>query len=305
MSSPLTSTASTESSPDASAPASGASQARLAASIAADLERALSEDVGTGDLTASLVDPTRIAKARVLARESAVLCGRPWVQATFERVVPTGQLTWLAQEGDRIHPDQVVLEMTGPAPALLTAERTMLNFLQLLSGVATRTAQFVDAVAGNRARIVDTRKTLPGLRLAQKYAVRVGGGTNHRVGLYDGILIKENHIIAAGSIKAVIEQARSYAPSNVFIEVEVEDLAQLDEALAAGAKMILLDNMDLDQMRAAVALNDGRAELEASGGVNLERVRAIAETGVDRISIGSLTKDLRAIDLSLRHVEEE
>ena len=161
------------------------------------------------------------------------------------------------------------------------------------------------AVAGTKAKIVDTRKTLPGLRLAQKYAVRVGGGTNHRVGLYDGILIKENHIIAAGSIKAVIEQARSYAPSNVFIEVEVENLAQLDEALAAGAKMILLDNMNLDQMREAVALNDGRAELEASGGVNLERVRAIAETGVDRISIGSLTKDVRAVDLSLRHVEEE
>jgi nicotinate-nucleotide pyrophosphorylase (carboxylating) len=190
------------------------------------------------------------------------------------------------------------------ARALLTAERTALNFVQLLSGTATLTATFVQAVAGTQAKIVDTRKTLPGLRLAQKYAVKIGGGTNHRIGLYDGILIKENHIISAGSIKAVIEQAKSFAPSNVFIEVEVEDLAQLEEALAAGAKMILLDNMDLAQMRDAVAINKGRAELEASGGVNLERVRAIAETGVDRISIGSLTKDVRAIDLSLRHVEE-
>ena len=195
--------------------------------------------------------------------------------------------------------------LDGTARALLTAERTALNFVQLLSGTATLTSTFVQAVAGTKAKIVDTRKTLPGLRLAQKYAVRVGGGTNHRIGLYDGILIKENHIIAAGSIKAVIEQARSFAPSNVFIEVEVENLVQLEEALAAGAKMILLDNMKLDEMRRAVEITAGRAELEASGGVNLERVRAIAETGVDRISIGSLTKDVRAIDLSLRHVEEE
>ncbi|HQE40758.1 MAG TPA: carboxylating nicotinate-nucleotide diphosphorylase, partial [Zoogloea sp.] len=210
-----------------------------------------------------------------------------------------------ARDGERLKPGQLLCEVDASARALLTAERTALNFVQLLSGTATLTATYVAAVAGTKAKIVDTRKTLPGLRLAQKYAVRIGGGTNHRVGLYDGILIKENHIIAAGSIKAVIEQARSYAPSNVFIEVEVENLAQLDEALAAGAKMILLDNMNLDQMREAVALNDGRAELEASGGVNLERVRAIAETGVDRISIGSLTKDVRAVDLSLRHVEEE
>lgn len=300
MSSPLTSPAFTEPSPAASAPASEASQARLAASIAADLERALSEDVGSGDLTASLVDPTRIAKARVLARESAVLCGRPWVQATFERVVPTGQLTWLAQEGDRIHPDQVVLEMTGPAPALLTAERTMLNFLQLLSGVATRTAQFVDAVAGNRARIVDTRKTLPGLRVAQKYAVTVGGGVNQRVGLYDGILIKENHILAAGGIRPALEAAFAVAPSNVSVQIEVENLQELAEALDAGARLVLLDNMSLTDMRAAVQMAAGCAELEASGNVSLNTIAAIAATGVDRISIGKLTKDISAVDLSMR-----
>ena len=234
-----------------------------------------------------------------------MLCGTAWFDATFAALEPDASVIWHARDGERLKPGQLLCEVDASARALLTAERTALNFIQLLSGTATLTATFVAAVAGTKAKIVDTRKTLPGLRLAQKYAVRVGGGTNHRVGLYDGILIKENHIIAAGSIKAVIEQARSYAPSNVFIEVEVEDLSQLEEALVAGAKMILLDNMDLDQMRAAVALNDGRAELEASGGVNLERVRAIAETGVDRISIGSLTKDLRAIDLSLRHVEEE
>jgi nicotinate-nucleotide pyrophosphorylase (carboxylating) len=194
-------------------------------------------------------------------------------------------------------------EIAARARVLLTAERTALNFLQLLSGTATVTRRFVDAVAGTKARIVDTRKTLPGLRLAQKYAVAIGGGTNHRVGLYDGILIKENHIIAAGGIREVVEQARTIAPSNVFIEVEVETLEQMREALDAGVKMILLDNMTLEQMREAVAINAGRAELEASGGVNLDRVRAIAETGVDRISIGTLTKDVRALDLSLRHVE--
>ena len=307
MSSPLTSPASTEPSPAASAPASEASQARLAASIAADLERALSEDVGTGDLTASLVDPTRIAKARVLARESAVLCGRPWVHATFERVVPTGQLTWLAQEGDRIHPDQVVLEMTGSARSLLTAERTALNFLQTLSAVATKTASYVEAVQavpGNRAQIVDTRKTLPGLRLAQKYAVHIGGGTNHRIGLYDAVLIKENHIAASGSVSAVLARAAQVAPSATFVEIEVETLAQLTEALDAGAAMVLLDNMTPDMLREAVQINAGRAILEVSGGVNMSTVRGIAATGVDRISIGALTKDVQAIDFSMRFSAE-
>jgi len=278
---------------------------QLRVEVQRSVAASLAEDIGTGDLTARLIPASRNARGRVITREEAVLCGTAWFDATFAALEPDASVIWHARDGERLKPGQLLCEVDASARALLTAERTALNFIQLLSGTATLTATFVAAVAGTKAKIVDTRKTLPGLRLAQKYAVRVGGGTNHRVGLYDGILIKENHIIAAGSIKAVIEQARSYAPSNVFIEVEVEDLAQLDEALAAGAKMILLDNMDLDQMRAAVALNDGRAELEASGGVNLERVRAIAETGVDRISIGSLTKDLRAIDLSLRHVAEE
>ena len=278
---------------------------QLRVEVQRSVAASLAEDIGTGDLTARLIPASRNARGRVITREEAVLCGTAWFDATFAALEPDASVIWHARDGERLKPGQLLCEVDASARALLTAERTALNFIQLLSGTATLTATFVAAVAGTKAKIVDTRKTLPGLRLAQKYAVRVGGGTNHRVGLYDGILIKENHIIAAGSIKAVIEQARSYAPSNVFIEVEVEDLAQLDEALAAGAKMILLDNMDLDQMRAAVALNDGRAELEASGGVNLDRVRAIAETGVDRISIGSLTKDLRAIDLSLRHVEEE
>ena len=278
---------------------------QLRVEVQRSVAASLAEDIGTGDLTARLIPASRNARGRVITREEAVLCGTAWFDATFAALEPDASVIWHARDGERLKPGQLLCEVDASARALLTAERTALNFIQLLSGTATLTATFVAAVAGTKAKIVDTRKTLPGLRLAQKYAVRVGGGTNHRVGLYDGILIKENHIIAAGSIKAVIEQARSYAPSNVFIEVEVEDLAQLDEALAAGAKMILLDNMDLDHMRAAVALNDGRAELEASGGVNLERVRAIAETGVDRISIGSLTKDLRAIDLSLRHVEEE
>lgn len=277
---------------------------QLRVEVQRSVAASLAEDIGTGDLTARLVPASRAARGRVITREDAVLCGTAWFDATFAALEPDASVIWHVRDGERIKPGQLLCEVDASARSLLTAERTALNFVQLLSGTATLTATFVQAVAGTKAKIVDTRKTLPGLRLAQKYAVRIGGGTNHRIGLYDGILIKENHIIAAGSIKAVIEQAKSFAPSNVFIEVEVEDLTQLEEALDAGAKMILLDNMDLSQMREAVALNQGRAELEASGGVNLERVRAIAETGVDRISIGSLTKDVRAIDLSLRHVEE-
>lgn len=265
---------------------------------------ALAEDVGGGDLTAALIPEDAQAEATVVSRERAVLCGAAWFDAVFQQLDPRIHIEWRAADGDRVEPDQLLCTLHGPARALLTGERTALNFLQALSGTATLARRYADLVAGTGATILDTRKTLPGLRLAQKYAVKVGGGTNHRIGLYDGILIKENHIIAAGSIRAVIEQARAIAPSNVFIEVEVETLDQLREALAAGARMILLDNMDLDQMREAVRLNEGRAELEASGGVNLQRVRAIAETGVDRISIGSLTKDVRAIDLSLRHIEE-
>jgi nicotinate-nucleotide pyrophosphorylase (carboxylating) len=233
-----------------------------------------------------------------------VVCGTAWFDATFAALDPTTTVLWHVRDGDTVEPGQALCDVVAGARALLTAERTALNFLQLLSGTATVTRRFVEAVQGTKAKIVDTRKTMPGLRLAQKYAVACGGGCNHRVGLYDGILIKENHIIAAGGISEVMRRAQEIAPSNVFIEVEIERLEQLVEALDAGAKMILLDNMDLDTMREAVKLTAGRAELEASGGVALEYVRDIAETGVDRISIGTLTKDVRALDLSLRHVEE-
>jgi len=272
----------------------------------ADVIRALQEDVGTGDLTAGLIDPARQARARVLAREAAVVCGAPWVAATLQQIAPTAQMQWQVQEGQRCAPDQVVLEITGPARGLLTAERTLLNFLQLLSAVATHTASFVQAVRsvpGNRAQIVDTRKTLPGLRLAQKYAVRTGGGTNHRIGLYDAVLIKENHIAAAGDIASVLQRAAALAPTAKFVEIEVETLAQLQEALAAGASMVLLDNMSLEMMREAVRVNAGRAILEVSGGINMATVREIAATGVDRISIGALTKDIKAVDFSMRFME--
>jgi nicotinate-nucleotide pyrophosphorylase (carboxylating) len=272
----------------------------LAELAKSDVARALAEDVGSGDLTAALVDGTRRTRARILARESAVICGQPWVDAALRALDPDAQLTWHVSEGQRCVPDQVVLEVQGLAQRLLTAERTALNFLQLLSAVATRTATFVQAVAGTRAQIVDTRKTLPGLRLAQKYAVKVGGGVNHRIGLYDAVLIKENHIAAAGGVAAVLQRVRETAPQARFVEIEVETLEQLDEALAHGATMVLLDNMDLVTLHEAVRRNAGRAVLEISGGVNLQTVRALAETGVDRISIGGLTKDVKATDFSMR-----
>lgn len=265
-----------------------------------DVTRALQEDVGAGDLTASLIPADRISHACVLARESAVVCGSAWVQAAVLRLDPTAQFTWRVQDGQHCVENQVVFEVRGSARALLTAERTALNFLQLLSGVATKTAQYVDIVRGTRAHIVDTRKTLPGLRLAQKYAVRCGGGTNHRVGLYDAILIKENHIAAAGGIPQVMAQAAYLTAQADFVEIEVETLAQLREALICGAKMVLLDNMDLPTLHEAVRINAERAILEISGGVTLDRLRALAETGVDRISIGTLTKDVRATDYSMR-----
>ena len=274
--------------------------ADLAALAQADVARALAEDVGGGDLTAALVDPSRSARARILARESAVVCGRPWVEAAVRACDADAVLHWHVAEGDTCHPDQVVLEIEGRAQTLLTTERTALNFLQLLSAVATKTAGYVDAVRGTRAAIVDTRKTLPGLRLAQKYAVKVGGGVNHRIGLYDAVLIKENHIAAAGGVSAVLQRVRETAPQARFVEIEVETLEQLDEALACGAQMVLLDNMPLDQLHEAVRRNAGRAVLEISGGVNLSTVRQLAETGVDRISIGALTKDVKAIDYSMR-----
>lgn len=276
---------------------------QLRAELLRNVAASLAEDIGTGDLTAQLIPADRNARGRVMTREAAVLCGTDWFTATFAALEPDCTVIWHAKDGDLLEPGQLLCDVLATARALLTAERTALNFLQLLSATATTTRAYVDAIAGTKAKIVDTRKTLPGLRLAQKYAVAVGGGVNHRVGLYDGILIKENHIISAGSIAKAIDAAKAIAPSNVFIEVEVENLGELREALDAGARMILLDNMSLDVMREAVKITAGRAELEASGGVELAAVRAIAEVGVDRISIGRLTKDVKAIDLSLRHTE--
>jgi nicotinate-nucleotide pyrophosphorylase (carboxylating) len=299
--------------------------ADLATIIKTNALAALEEDNGvdliSGDLTARLIPANTLTRARVITREDAVLCGKAWFDACFALLDPKIQIEWHAHDGDTIMAGQTLCEISGPARALLTAERPALNFLQTLSGVATETRRYVNAIAGTRAKIFDTRKTLPGLRLALKYAVKCGGGENQRIGLYDGILIKENHIAAAGGIQSALEAAfaltmqyvngapdsLSPGPSpegggGITVQVEVENLAQLEEALAAGAKLILLDNFDLAGMRAAVELTAGRAQLEASGGIALETVRAIAETGVDRISVGNLTKSVRALDLSMRFV---
>lgn len=269
---------------------------------------ALAEDVGTGDLTASLIPAGKCLDARVVARESVVVCGMPWFEESFHQLSSSIRIDWHVKEGQQVNGDQILCVLRGDARALLTGERTALNFLQMLSAVATRTRRFVDVVEGTGAQIVDTRKTLPGLRLAQKYAVRCGGGVNHRTGLYDGILIKENHIIAAGSIEAALHKAAEIVPPGVFVQIEVETQDELVQALSAGARMILLDNFDLPGLRDAVTCNrqfpGGPAVLEASGNVTLNTVRAIAETGVDRISIGSLTKDIRAADLSMRFQPE-
>ncbi len=275
----------------------------LASEIERNVSAALAEDVGRCDWTALLTPENKSAHAAVVCRVPAVICGQAWFEACFRRLDPAAAVTWLVAEGAHVDAGTRICEIRGKARALLTGERSALNFLQLLSAVATTTRRYVGAVAGTRAVIVDTRKTLPGLRLAQKYAVKTGGGVNHRLGLYDAMLIKENHIAAAGGVTAALQQAQKTAPQGVWIQIEVETLEQLEEALAAGAKMILLDNMTPDQMREAVKITAGRAQLEASGGITLDNVRAIAETGVDRISIGSLTKDIRAVDLSMRFIE--
>ncbi len=272
----------------------------LESEIERNVSAALAEDVGSGDLTALLTPADTFAHAIIVCRSPAVICGQPWAEACVRKLDPAAKISWLAAEGELVAAGARICEIRGKVRALLTAERTVLNFLQLLSAVATVTRRHVDAVAGTRAAIVDTRKTLPGLRLAQKYAVKTGGGTNHRLGLYDAILIKENHIAAAGGIAPALSAAMNCIPPDAWIQIEVENLNQLREALDAGAKMILLDNMSLDQMREAVKITAGRAQLEASGGITLDNVRAIAETGVDRISIGSLTKDIKAVDLSMR-----
>lgn len=269
-------------------------QARL------DVQRALDEDIGTGDLTAALVPAEARATATIICRQTAVICGRPWVDEVLRRAAPSARADWQLDDGQRSAPGQAVVRIEGLARELLTAERTCLNFLQTLSAVATKTARYVEAAAGARAAILDTRKTIPGLRVAEKYAVRCGGGRNHRMGLYDAILIKENHIAAAGSLTAAFRAAQAFADRASFIQVEVETLRQLEEALDAGVTMVLLDNMPLETIREAVRLADGRCSLEISGGVTLENVPAYAQTGVDRISVGALIKDIEAVDFSMR-----
>ena len=268
--------------------------------IRLNVETSLNEDIASGDLTAQLLPATQTSQARVITREAGVLCGTAWFEQCFLSLDQDCIIHWLAKDGDNIKPGQTLCEISGSSRALLTAERTALNLLQTLSGTATKTKMYVDAVAGIKVKIMDTRKTLPGLRQAQKYAVRVGGGHNQRAGLFDGILIKENHIRAAGGIAAVLGQAFLLAKPGVSVQIEVENLGQLEEALGAGAKLILLDNFDLETLSAAVGQNAKRAELEASGGITLATLREVALTGVDRISIGALTKDVRALDLSMR-----
>ncbi|WP_122846720.1 carboxylating nicotinate-nucleotide diphosphorylase [Pseudomonas viridiflava] len=273
--------------------------AALTAEIEANVRRALLEDVGSGDITAQLIPAERLAKATIISRDAAVIAGTAWVDAVFRQLDPRVAVHWQVSDGDRVSPDQALFHLEGPARSLLTGERSALNFLQLLSGVATRAQYFADMVSGTQVKLLDTRKTLPGLRLAQKYAVTCGGCHNHRIGLYDAFLIKENHIAACGGIAQSIEAAHKIAPGKP-VEVEVESLAELKQALDAGADIIMLDELSLNDMREAVRLNAGRAKLEASGGINDDTLRVIAETGVDYISIGAMTKDVKAVDLSMR-----
>lgn len=267
--------------------------------IEADVRRALAEDFGSGDVTADLIAPEARARARIVCREDAVIAGIPWAQACFQALDPGARIRWTCNDGDRVAAEAMLCVIEGKARALVGAERCALNFLQTLSATATVTRAYADAVAGTRAVILDTRKTLPGLRLAQKYAVRCGGGANHRIGLHDAILIKENHVAAAGGIIPAIVSARERHP-DLLLEVEVESLDELAQALQAGADRVLLDDFTPDMLRKAVKLADGRMPLEVSGSVDLGRVRAIAECGVDYISIGALTKHIRAVDLSMR-----
>jgi nicotinate-nucleotide pyrophosphorylase (carboxylating) len=275
----------------------------LPADLSDQVARALAEDLGRGDLTAALVPAGRAGRATVVTREAAVVCGRPWFDEVFRQLDPEVRVSWNVDEGSTVAAGQRLCTLDGPARTLLTGERTALNFLQTLSATATVARRYADALSGLPCRVLDTRKTIPGLRQAQKYAVRCGGGSNHRMGLYDGILVKENHIMAAGSIAAAVDSARAQG-ARVPVEVEVETLDELRQALDAGADMALLDEFSLEDLRAAVALNhshaNGPIRLEASGSVTLDSIREIAATGVDFVSVGSLTKHLRAIDLSMR-----
>ncbi|MGB2788532.1 MAG: carboxylating nicotinate-nucleotide diphosphorylase [Dokdonella sp.] len=270
-------------------------------SIERDVRRALQEDLGSGDVTADLLPEGRAARARVITRQPAIICGQAWFDACFHLLDADVSVEWLVAEGDRVSAGQTLCHVAGRARALVSAERSALNFLQTLSATATTTATYVEAIRGTRTRILDTRKTLPGLREAQKYAVRTGGGENHRMGLHDAILLKENHILAAGSLTSAVTLARKLHPA-ILLEVEVETFGELREALSAGVDRIMLDEFELEELVQAVAEVDGRVPLEVSGGVGIERVRAIAETGVDYISIGALTKHVQAIDLSMRIV---
>jgi nicotinate-nucleotide pyrophosphorylase (carboxylating) len=263
---------------------------------------ALQEDLGDGDLTAALIDAAAVSRVEIISREEAVLCGSHWFNEVFHQLDPELTIEWLVHDGERLHPDQRICRMQGHTRSLLSGERTALNYLQTLSGTATLARRYADAVAGTGARVLDTRKTLPGLRLQQKYAVRCGGCANHRIGLFDAILIKENHIHAAGSARQALQAALDTAPEGIEIEIEVESLQQLNEVLEAGARRVLLDNFDLEGLRQAVALNAGGARLEASGNVTLQTIHAIAETGVNDISVGALTKDVKAVDLSMLFV---
>lgn len=273
--------------------------ADLGAEIEANVRRALREDVGSGDITAQLIPAERLAHATVITRDSAVIAGSAWVDNVFTQIDPRVAVHWQVKDGDQVQPNQPLFHLEGPARALLTGERSALNFLQSLSAVATRCRHYANIVEGTGVKLLDTRKTLPGLRLAQKYAVTQGGCHNHRIGLYDAFLIKENHIAACGGIAQAIQAAHKIAPGKP-VEIEVESLDELKQALDAGADIVMLDELSLDEMRTAVALNAGKAKLEASGGINESTLRVIAETGVDYISIGTLTKDIKAVDLSMR-----
>jgi nicotinate-nucleotide pyrophosphorylase (carboxylating) len=273
--------------------------ATLTAEIEANVRRALLEDVGSGDITAQLIPAERLAKATIITRDAAVIAGTAWVDSVFRQLDPRVAVHWQVADGERAQPNQALFNLEGPARSLLTGERSALNFLQMLSGVATRARFYADKVANTQVKLLDTRKTLPGLRMAQKYAVTCGGCHNHRIGLFDAFLIKENHIAACGGIAQAITAARKIAPGKP-VEIEVESLDELNQALAANADIIMLDELSLDDMREAVRLTAGRAKLEASGGINDTTLVPIAETGVDYISIGALTKDIKAVDLSMR-----
>jgi nicotinate-nucleotide pyrophosphorylase (carboxylating) len=274
--------------------------------IPADLSecvaRALAEDIGSGDLTAALIPPQQSLRADIITREAGICCGQPYAEAVFAQISPAIRMDWQVQEGHSLTSGQHLCTLSGPARAILSGERCALNFLQTLSGVATTVSEHCHALQGTFTRLLDTRKTIPGLRLAQKYAVRIGGGMNHRLGLYDGILIKENHIAACGSISAALNAARALAPRLTRIEVEVEDLLQLEEAIAGAADMILLDNFSMDLLAQAVRRVGGAIPLEASGNIGLDNIREIALTGVDYISVGALTRNVRSLDLSLRFI---